>query len=100
MKTFQPPDQTNPIVQASAEVFESLRKNPLINGILIENIAIRGDGSDNVIKHTLGRNYTGILVTKVNALTRIASDQRGNRDLSRYVHMQSDVDCTVSIWVF
>jgi len=70
--------------------------NPIINGILIENVTV--NTSQTSIEHKLKRPYKGFVVVSQNANANIwvAADS----DKQAYLKLISSATVVVSLWVF
>lgn len=70
--------------------------NPLINGVLIEGVALLS-GQDNQVGHQLGRAYRLWIVVKNNANAVVW--EQTSVDSSKFVNLHASAACTVSLWV-
>lgn len=71
---------------------------PLINGLLLENVAL--EIGANVVNHRLGRKLTGWIIVRQNAAANIYDMQEFNQMPQLTLNLTTDADTTVSMWVF
>lgn len=89
-----------------SDALDSIRDIAIINGVLLEDVALRGTTTVRVY-HNLGRAYRGYIVVSNNRATTVAVDEATNQDSSTYIALKSldnsmsgGSDSTVSLWVF
>lgn len=70
--------------------------NPLINGILIENVTVNTTTTN--IEHKLKRAYKGFVVVAMDANANIWVSQ--SSDKQTYLKLISSATAVVSLWVF
>lgn len=95
-------------VQVLRDFVQQLLDIPLLFGQAVKGVILNGDQSV-VIRHSLGRQYTGGLVTGVSdaeAIT-VQTPEGANAlgvDITKYVRVQAapfvSQDTTVNVWVF
>jgi hypothetical protein len=79
---------------AVANVLVPVSKNPLIDGVLLENVVLTS--GDNTISHTLSRQIRGWLIV----------DKQGAADIYRtgwsdkFLNLHATANVTVNLWVF
>lgn len=74
---------------------------PIINGQLLERVNLVGGFVNNVIPHTLGRDWVGWIITRMGFATTLGEPLAGQsepKDQSLVLRSQSDT--TVDIWIF
>lgn len=82
-----------------SSIIQQVGTNPLLNGILLENITIPGVTLTRV-NHPLNRPYRGYIVVYQNAETVLWVDETGNAERDKYLGLMSSATVTVSLWVF
>ena len=81
-----------------ATVFDTLVKNPIFNGVLLEDLdLINGDTH---INHKLSRKLQGWIVVRVDTPCDIYDKQSTNSIQDRTLILNSDAACTVNLYVF
>ena len=89
---------------AQGDIFRSIREIPILNGVLLEDVQLKGATVTHV-PHTLGRRYKGYIVVSNNLTTTIIVDDDGNPDKTKYIGLKSAntlvvLNSIVSLWVF
>ena len=88
----------------AGDAIRSLREIPILNGVLLEGVALLGASSTRVY-HNLGRAYRGYIVVSNNKTTDIIVVESENKDPGKYIALKSanasgTFNATVSLWVF
>lgn len=71
----------------------------IVRGALLEGIELT-TGATNIVQHQLGRPIKGCVVVMQSANSTVWTDQSGNTEPIKYVHLQCSANVTVSVWVF
>ena len=94
---MQSGDQTLNLMQNRwGSVLNPVLQNPLLYGNLIADVALTT--GDNTINHRLGREPLGYIIVAVDAAAVIYQVASTMPNLT--LVLNSDVDCTISIYVF
>jgi hypothetical protein len=84
----------------AGDAIRSLREIPILNGVLIEGVALLSASSTRVY-HNLGRAYRGYIVVSNNKASTVHVDESSNSNPLKYIALKSpSTDSTVSLWVF
>jgi hypothetical protein len=75
-----------------------LEDNPLLDGVLIEDIVFSGAVTVN-IAHTLDRNPRGWIITDLTGGLVDVARNVGDWD-DKFLSLASSAACTISVWVF
>lgn len=78
-----------------ASVLTPIIKNPIVSGGQLDDIIL--DTGDNVINHKLGRQPQGWVIVDIDAAAVI---YRSAEMTPKTLTLNSDADCTVSIYVY
>lgn len=87
-----------------SDAFRAIREVSILNGLLLEDISIKG-ATATYVPHNLGRRCKGYVVVSNNQATSLVLDDSSNPDRTKYIGLKSmnssgGVDSTVSLWVF
>lgn len=82
------------VEQAVAEVI----KNPLLNGRLIEDVALTTTASK--IEHKLGRTPRGYLIVKRSANAQVYDSLASEGSPDLFLPLTASANVTVSLWIF
>ena len=77
-------------------------KQPILNGVLLENIVLKS-GRNNLVPHKLNRKWVGYIVVFANkSMSPYCGQVDKSADRNVYLHLQHDnaSDVTCSLWVF
>lgn len=86
-------------IQSNASAtFDSITSNPLLNGIILKDIALIS--GDTTINHKLNKNLSGWMIIGQTAAADIFDKQSSNNLKNRTLVLNSSAICTVSIYVF
>lgn len=72
--------------------------NPLVQGQLLQNVAI--NSGTNVINHKLGRKLQGWFIVGINGAAQVYDTQASNQMPQLTLNLTSDAAITCSLWVF
>lgn len=87
--------ETSRLQDNVAQALVPVLSNPLLNGRLIEGVFLSTSAATPV-EHKLGRRALGYIVVAKNASATVY-----NGDINdNYIQIITDVNCTVSLWVF
>lgn len=90
-----PPDWTeDPDIPRAVN---ELQKIPILDGRLIENIAL-ATGTRKVINHGLGRRFRGYIVVRRDAGAIIWSEDA--TDESKELWLQASANVNINLWIF
>lgn len=78
-----------------ASQLDPVLANPVVQGLELKNINLTV--GDNVINHLLGRKQQGWFITDINAVAGIYRSAEFN---ALTLTLNSDVECTINLWVF
>ena len=81
----------------SEAVFNSLRGVLILDGTLVEDVAV--GTSETLVAHKLGRPIRGYFVCKNNTLCTVANTS-GTFDKTLFIGLVASSACTLSLWVF
>lgn len=88
-------EQSRQVERRFGEVLpEFIRK-----GKLLENESLTAD-TETAVAHGLGRAYSGFFPVRIIADTPVAWTGISGTDSASHIRIQTDTDCTMSIWVF
>lgn len=103
LATFEKTRAKNPEVSdlqdACAVVFRDIVSKEVLDGRLIENIAIT-TGTEKTINHGLGRAIRGWIVTRTSAGATVWDSQSNNTTPRATLVLNASANVTISIWVF
>ena len=74
-----------------------LRNSLILNGTLIENVAI--GTTETLVAHKLNRPVLGYIVCANDTLTQIANTN-GTFNKNLFLGLKAGAPCTISLWVF
>lgn len=77
-----------------------LGQSGLVDGVLVENVALVGGSADNIVSHGLQRRPRGFLVVAKNATTDVWNSITLNPTEELTIILQSTNAATVSLWIF
>ena len=102
-KRVQTGDQNLQAIQDNTQsVVAQIQNTPFANGVLLKDQALKA-GKDNLINHTLGKQLTSWIVSRINANSVIweknSSELSNSSANDRMINLWCSADCTVSIWV-
>lgn len=97
---IQTPDrQLNNLQTLWASQLNKLLDNPLLQGIILENVVLAS--GDNTINHKLGRTLQGYIVTRYkNAAAAVYDKQSTNKMPELTLVLNSSAATTVNLYVF
>jgi hypothetical protein len=72
--------------------------NPLVAGLLLENIALINGTT--IINHKLGRKLQGWLIVGINAAATVYDNQATNQNPQLTLSLTSNAAAIVSLWCF
>lgn len=81
------------------DVVRPLSSNPLLDGRLIEGVAITS-GTTKLVDHGLGRAWRGWYVVDRNANANVYRDTASRAEASRQLALLASATVTVTLWVF
>lgn len=81
--------------QEAARVIEGINSRELVTGVLLEGVALTTTGVR--VNHNLGRPMKGFLLVDCTVYVNI---KRSGESTNNFVTLASDVNATVSLWVF
>lgn len=87
------------VLQRVKLILEEITGKSLIDGYMINSVALT-TGVVNNIKHKLGRDPVGYLVTQRSADCRVWDDQLTNTQKESFLKLRTSANVTVNIWVF
>jgi len=84
----------------TGDAIRSLREIPILNGVLLEGVALLSASATRVY-HNLGRAYRGYIVVSNNKSSVVHVDDSADIDPTKYIPLKSpSLNSTVSLWVF
>lgn len=92
-------DDVQQLQDAVALVLQDVRSRTLIDGRLIEGLALTS-GAVNVVNHFLDRPPRGYHVVRASAAASVWDTQDDNVTPARNLNLWTSADVTVSLWVF
>jgi len=96
-KSLSTKDKVLDRVQNNIEIFsDSVIKNPLLDGMLLEDIALTT--TETQVNHKLGRVPNGWIIVKKNAAQDVY--ESGTTLTDRFLSLTAAGTVTVSLWVF
>lgn len=91
--------ETDKLQDNLRQFFVPIENCSLVDGVLLRNISLT-TGQVNAVKHKLGRELIGYIVTLKNANSEIWDSQSENKLKSTTLNLQCSADVTVDLWVF
>lgn len=79
--------------------FQAVTRNPLIDGVLIENVSLVS-ASTNIIEHKLSREVIGYIIVSKSSDSNVWDDLKAQTKKKLFLNLETDVDTTVSLWIF
>ncbi len=98
-KAYTTDQDLNSVQDNVEESFIPLLRNPLVDGLILENIVLV-TGQDNVINHKLGRQLQGWIVVGKNAAADIYDNQSNNSLTNLTLYLRTTANCTIKLYVF
>lgn len=81
-----------------ASIINPLLKNPICNGIILNNISITT--GVNYINHLLGRKLQGWIIIGITDVASIVDDQANNSNSDKTLLLLSTANTTINLYVF
>lgn len=87
--------------QAIAAVLDEINVNrrPQLSSELLDPVALTS-GTTKLVQHKLGRAVRGFKVVDINAAAHVFRDSSSTADLTKYLPVQANANCTVTLEVF
>jgi len=91
-------DTLNRVQDRLRVVITALSNVPLLDGVLLENVALVS-GSFTAVPHRLARPWRGYIVV-ANGANAVIWNQAPGTDAGVFLNLQSSANTTVNLWVF
>lgn len=93
-------DQDLNAVQTNIQEYvEPLTDNPILDGVLIQNITLTA-GTSTPVKHKLGRKPLGWVVVRKRAESTVWDTQDNNELPTLTLELDCSANVTVDLWIF
>ena len=79
-------------------VLRPVTKNPVLDGILLEDIVLGTSSTD--VPHKLGRAARGYIPVKMNASANVYDEESSNSNKENFLKLKASASVTVNLWVF
>jgi len=97
MNTSNP--ELNKVQDNIAEVITNLTSNPILSGVLVENIVLTF-GSTTTVNHGLGRKVRGWIITAKNNAVDVYALDANQVYPTKQLILSTSATATISLWVF
>lgn len=97
VKIQTPQRELSQVQDQISEAFQSLVKNPLINGVLVTAALTTGT---NQVAHTLNRKLQGWIIVRRDNASTVYDSQDSEPDPDLFLQLVASADVNVTLYVF